>query len=126
MDSVLGALLGIRPRVPAPSVATQSTITPLAGPTTATAMTGATTEHERAGLLTDGARQTLSAAGSAISHVARAVAPSLHRAAERLRGGLSPENQPSQPAPREVDPLEEDRRALEARFEQLEREWKDK
>jgi hypothetical protein len=71
-------------------------------------------------ILTDGARRKLAATGNAVANVARTFAPSLFRSSAAKTRRVTADDG------LDVDPLDDDQRALEARFEALEREAKEK
>lgn len=89
------------------------------------AMPNATLEHQAVDILTEDARRKIAGVGRAVAGAARNAAPILGRladaAAARVRGSSSKSNSTSINHEDDVDPLEEDRRALIARFEELER-----
>jgi hypothetical protein len=83
-----------------------------------------TLEQVAADVLTAGARRKLAATGKAIVTMARAVAPSIRRAAEVARDHLKTSAREEAPESVADDPLDEERRELLARFEELERREK--
>jgi hypothetical protein len=80
-----------------------------------------TMELLAAGIVTDGARRKLAATGRAIVTMARAVAPSIRRAAEAARDQLRTTEKEEEEPDSVDDPSDEERRELLARFEALER-----
>ena len=89
-------------------------------------MDEASQTHFGTDLLTDGARRKLTAAGAVFAAATRAATPSLKRFAEAARQYLgesvAEKETPKDDAP---DPLDEERRDLLARFEELERRDKE-
>lgn len=81
-------------------------------------------------ILTDGTRRNVAGAVRAVSEAARNAAPSLGRlstiAAGHFRARRSSDATPDESALLDEDPLAEDRRDLEARFEELERRDREK
>ncbi|HEX7602211.1 MAG TPA: hypothetical protein VF316_11425 [Polyangiaceae bacterium] len=131
VNAVLQALLGIGPKpVPAPKPSTQAAPAAVVGEredeaVARSAMPTQTLEELATDILTDGARRKLAATGRALATMARSVAPSLKRFAEQLEGETA--DPKASPEPEDTaDPLEDDRRELIARIEELERRGKEK
>jgi hypothetical protein len=71
------------------------------------------------------AQGAAASAGATLSSLMRDGLPAVQRFASAARAHLGGQKEPPPPMPLDVDPLEEDRLALEARFEELERRFRD-
>jgi hypothetical protein len=72
-------------------------------------------------ILTEGARRKLAATGKALTRVARAVVPSLKRFSDTMRDHLAPSQERELAEENAGELLDDERRELLARFEELER-----
>jgi hypothetical protein len=136
VDAVLRQLLGLRPATSTPTDRRSDASSPTANVGVVTmserkdeAAAERAAQSQTAGqaatdILTDAARRKLAATGRAIATVAYTVAPSIRRAAEvaldHLRNVAKEEDEPESLD----DPLDEERRELLARFEELEQREK--
>jgi hypothetical protein len=77
-------------------------------------------------MLTEGARRHLAATRDALATFARAAVPSIRKLADAAREQLGSSEEERPVADETADPLEDERRELIARFEELERRSKDK
>lgn len=129
VDDVLRKLLGVRLPQPSAPQATPSVVASVG--VDEHEAEARRTKHEQTledlatDILTDGARRKLATAGKLLATAARAVAPSLQRVAQAARDRFAStgRSNPEEPA---ADPLDEERRALIARFEELERRSNEK
>jgi hypothetical protein len=133
VDAVVQALIGFpRERHVAPTVIAKPLPRAVVGapdaqPAPKRASKSGALEASATDILSDGVRGKLAAARDALATVASAAVPSIRRLADAAREqlGSSEASPPVRDDPSE-DPLEDERRDLIARFEELERRSKDK
>jgi hypothetical protein len=135
VDAVLRQLLGLESRTSTAAVEHRAASSPAASIGVAVvgerddeaaakkAMPSQRLEQVAADILTDSARRKVASTGKAIATMARAMAPSIRRAAEVAREHLRASASDEEPESDE-EPLDEERRALLARFDELERREK--
>ncbi|MDB4946982.1 MAG: hypothetical protein JWP97_6516 [Labilithrix sp.] len=126
VDAVLQQLI-VPPSRPA-AAATVAKPPPRASAATATPTSLQDEPRERVAteMLTDGARRHLAATRDVLATFARAAVPSIRKLADAAREQLGSAEDAKPAADEIADPLEDERRDLMARFEDLERRSKDK
>lgn len=125
VDEILERLIGIRPRPTATVSIAKPPPPPRAVPAARPVTPVEAPERLEDDMLTDAARRGLAATREALATFARAAVPSIRRFADAARREATPREDAPSASGESLDPLEDERRELLARFEELERRSKD-